>query len=82
MTPSLPPGPRDWTMGLWTARQMATNVFAFFRGLQRDYGDIVHLRPGIEHHVVNDNDQDFEFYAIWWDAEMSKRSLARYEAMS
>ncbi len=47
-----PPGPRDWTMGVRTARQMATNVFAFFRGLQRDYGDIVHLRLGPFHDYV------------------------------
>jgi cytochrome P450 len=39
-------------MGIWTARQMATNVFAFFRGLQRDYGDIVHLRLGLYHDFV------------------------------
>src|SRR5262245_40762992 len=52
MAPPLPPGPRDWTMGIWTARQMATNVFAFFRGLQRDYGDIVHLRLGPYHDFV------------------------------
>jgi mannose-6-phosphate isomerase-like protein (cupin superfamily) len=53
-------------------------------GERRDFvaGDIVHLRPGVEHHVVNETEQDFEFYAIWWDAEMSKRSLARYEEMS
>lgn len=52
MASPLPPGPRDWTMGIWTARQMATNVFAFFRGLQRDYGDIVHLRLGPYHDFV------------------------------
>jgi cytochrome P450 len=39
-------------MGVQTARQMATNVFAFFRGLQRDYGDIVHLRLGPFHDYV------------------------------
>lgn len=52
MLSPLPPGPRDWTLGIWTARQMAANVFAFFRGLQRDYGDIVHLRLGPYHDFV------------------------------
>ena len=47
MATSLPPGPRDWTMGVWTARRMATDVFGFFRGLQRDYGDVVHLLTGV-----------------------------------
>jgi len=48
-------------------------------GERRDFmaGDIVHLRPGVEHQVVNDNDQDFEYYAIWWDTEMSHRFLDR-----
>ncbi len=52
MPPPLPPGPRDWTMGIWTAQQRATNTFTFFRGLQRDHGDIVHLRLGPYHDYV------------------------------
>ena len=39
-------------MGIRTARQMASNIFAFFRGLQRNYGDIVHLRLGPYHDYV------------------------------
>ncbi|WP_206788424.1 cupin domain-containing protein [Amycolatopsis sp. MtRt-6] len=41
-------------------------------------GDIVFLRPGIEHHLVNDPDagEDFSYYAIWWDREMSAEFAA------
>lgn len=34
-------------------------------------GDIVFLRPEIEHHLVNNHDEDFSYYAIWWDRAMS-----------
>ncbi|MEU8635435.1 cupin domain-containing protein [Amycolatopsis sp. NPDC048633] len=41
-------------------------------------GDIVFLRPGIEHHLVNapGHDEDFSYYAIWWDREMSAEFVA------
>ena len=42
-------------------------------------GDIVFLRPEIEHYLVNDHDEDFAYYAIWWDREMSGEFVA-YEA--
>lgn len=41
-------------------------------------GDIVHLPPGCAHQVVNDGPGDFEFYSIWWDADMSVRFMARH----
>jgi mannose-6-phosphate isomerase-like protein (cupin superfamily) len=45
-------------------------------------GDIVHLPPGCIHHVVNDSQDDFEYYSIWWDVEMSTGFLARHEEES
>jgi oxalate decarboxylase/phosphoglucose isomerase-like protein (cupin superfamily) len=41
-------------------------------------GDIAFLTPGREHNVVNDSDADFEFYAIWWDPQMSADFVARH----
>ncbi|MFJ1755060.1 cupin domain-containing protein [Kitasatospora sp. NPDC088134] len=41
-------------------------------------GDVVHFRPGQEHRVVNESDQDFEMYSIWWDEDMSARFGARH----
>jgi mannose-6-phosphate isomerase-like protein (cupin superfamily) len=41
-------------------------------------GDIVHMRPGTEHRVVNDRDRDFEMYSVWWAAEMTERFTARH----
>jgi mannose-6-phosphate isomerase-like protein (cupin superfamily) len=39
-------------------------------------GDIVFLKPGIEHQVANDQDEDFSYYAIWWDRAMSDEFVA------
>lgn len=41
-------------------------------------GDIVHLPPGCEHKVVNSSAEDFEYYGIWWDADMSTQFLTRH----
>jgi mannose-6-phosphate isomerase-like protein (cupin superfamily) len=40
-------------------------------------GDVCFFRPGHEHQVINDTDEAFVFYSVWWDAEMSERFLAR-----
>lgn len=40
-------------------------------------GDIAHLPPGCTHKVVNDGPGDFEYYGIWWDADMSATFLTR-----
>jgi mannose-6-phosphate isomerase-like protein (cupin superfamily) len=42
-------------------------------------GDIAHLIPGTTHQVLNEDDADFEYYAIWWDTEMSAAFTARHE---
>lgn len=39
-------------------------------------GDIAFLQPGIEHHLTNDNDEDFAYYAIWWDRAMCEQFVA------
>lgn len=46
-------------------------------GERRDFvaGDLVHLRPGTTHYVSNAGDTVFQWYAIWWDREMSSRFL-------
>ena len=41
-------------------------------------GDIVHFPPDTEHRVVNEGDDDFEMYSVWWDAEMTQRFAERH----
>ena len=38
-------------------------------------GDSVRFTPGQRHSVINDSDQDFTMYSIWWDNAMSERFL-------
>lgn len=40
-------------------------------------GDVAYFTPGEEHRVLNDTDEDFEFYSVWWDTEMAERYLDR-----
>ncbi|MFI2472034.1 cupin domain-containing protein [Nocardia xishanensis] len=49
-------------------------------GEQRDFvaGDLVHLVPGTTHHVLNAGTTDFEWYAIWWDTDMSAEFVRRH----
>jgi mannose-6-phosphate isomerase-like protein (cupin superfamily) len=42
-------------------------------------GDIAHLPPGCMHKVINSSNQDFEYYGIWWDTDMSAQLIARHE---
>lgn len=34
------------------------------------------MKGGVEHHVVNEHDEDFSYYAIWWGPDMSAEFLA------
>ena len=43
-------------------------------------GDVSFFRPGRQHRLLNDHDEEFVFYSVWWDAEMSERFLARERA--
>jgi mannose-6-phosphate isomerase-like protein (cupin superfamily) len=40
-------------------------------------GDIAFVRPGAEHRIANTRDEDFSYYAIWWDTAMSAEFLAQ-----
>jgi mannose-6-phosphate isomerase-like protein (cupin superfamily) len=39
-------------------------------------GDVAFFRPGRRHRLLNDTDEQFAFYSVWWDGEMSERFLA------
>lgn len=43
-------------------------------------GDVVYLPPGSRHQVVNPTDEQFQMYAVWWDAAMVDRFATRHEA--
>lgn len=43
-------------------------------------GDVAHFTPGERHSIVNNGNENFEMYSIWWDAEMSGAFTARHHA--
>jgi mannose-6-phosphate isomerase-like protein (cupin superfamily) len=43
-------------------------------------GDVAYFTPGSRHHLLNDSDQEFVFYSVWWDEEMAEKFLARNRA--
>ncbi|MCW2879839.1 MAG: Gentisate 1,2-dioxygenase [Sphaerisporangium sp.] len=42
-------------------------------------GDLVHFPPHIDHQVINEGQEDFEMYAVWWDLEMSEKFTGRHQ---
>jgi mannose-6-phosphate isomerase-like protein (cupin superfamily) len=41
-------------------------------------GDTVQFSPFTQHCVINEADEPFEMYSIWWDADMSARFTQRH----
>lgn len=39
-------------------------------------GDIAFFQPGLQHRLLNDGDEEFMFYSVWWDEEMAERFLS------
>ncbi|AWK43829.1 cupin domain-containing protein [Photorhabdus laumondii subsp. laumondii] len=42
-------------------------------------GDLIIIPLDSEHHVINNNQEDFHFYTIWWDKESTLNFLTRLE---
>ncbi len=38
-------------------------------------GDLATIGPGVDHSLVNPYDEDFAYYAIWWDRVMAAEFL-------
>jgi mannose-6-phosphate isomerase-like protein (cupin superfamily) len=46
-------------------------------------GSIVHFPPYTEHRVINKSpDEEFQWYSIWWDQEMSARFTERHDVLT
>lgn len=40
-------------------------------------GDVFFMPRGVSHHVRNDTDTPFHFYALWWNRETAEGYLGR-----
>jgi mannose-6-phosphate isomerase-like protein (cupin superfamily) len=45
-------------------------------------GDVAFFKPGRKHRLLNDGDEEFMFYSVWWDTEMAEKFLASPRAQS
>ncbi|WP_340620922.1 cupin domain-containing protein [Xenorhabdus siamensis] len=39
-------------------------------------GDLIRIPLDFEHHVINNSNQDFHFYSIWWSQDSASKFLA------
>ena len=44
-------------------------------------GDVAFMPPGTFHTVINESDTDFQFYSVWWDAEMTEKFAVRHASV-
>lgn len=40
------------------------------------FGDIAAIPKNTNHHFINDTEQDFHFYVVWWDERHAEQYLA------
>jgi oxalate decarboxylase/phosphoglucose isomerase-like protein (cupin superfamily) len=45
-----------------------------------EMGDVVAIPKHTEHYVINDSDDDFHFYVVWWDANYATQFLEQNNA--
>jgi mannose-6-phosphate isomerase-like protein (cupin superfamily) len=77
----VPPGARSGAHAhheyeIWVAMTGAAEIVCAGRRTPFVAGDVVRFPPQVEHQVVNEGDEDFQMYAIWWDTEMADKFAA------
>jgi mannose-6-phosphate isomerase-like protein (cupin superfamily) len=63
---------------IWVAMTGAAEIICAGQRTPFVAGDVVHFRPHVRHQVVNRSEEDFEMYAIWWDADLCDRFGERH----
>lgn len=81
----VPPGAASGAHGhheyeIWVAMTGAAEIICDGRRMPFAAGDIVHFPPHAYHQVVNDGPDEFQMYAVWWDAEMADRFAERHRS--
>jgi oxalate decarboxylase/phosphoglucose isomerase-like protein (cupin superfamily) len=60
---------------IWIAVSGAATIVHAGAHVPFSAGDVVYFPPHTEHQVVNDGDQDFKMYALWWDGASARGFL-------
>jgi mannose-6-phosphate isomerase-like protein (cupin superfamily) len=45
-------------------------------------GDVTFFKPGLRHRLLNDGDEEFVFYSVWWDTDMAEKFLSSDRAQA
>ncbi len=64
---------------IWIALAGSSKIHCEGQDVPFVAGDIAHFKPGSTHQVVNDGDDDFQMYSVWWDADLAAKFTARHE---
>lgn len=65
---------------IWVAMTGSAEIVCDGRRMPFSAGDVVHFPPGAHHQVVNEGTEEFQMYAVWWDAEMAEKFTTRDRA--
>lgn len=81
----VPPGARSGAHDhheheIWVAMTGAAEIVCDGERVPFVAGDVAHFPPRSHHQVVNDGDDEFQMYAVWWDADMARRFAERHAA--
>jgi mannose-6-phosphate isomerase-like protein (cupin superfamily) len=80
----VPPGAQSGAHGhheyeIWVAMTGSAEIVCDGQRVPFEAGDVVYFPPAAYHQVVNEGDEEFQMYAVWWDTEMTGRFTARHE---
>lgn len=65
---------------IWIALRGSAHVLTEGRQVPFSAGDVIHFTPQTVHQLVNTSDEEFEMYAIWWDAALAAAFADRHAA--
>jgi mannose-6-phosphate isomerase-like protein (cupin superfamily) len=65
---------------IWVAMTGSAEIICDGRRMPFVAGDIVHFPPQSHHQVVNGGAEEFQMYAVWWDADLVDGFAARHKA--
>lgn len=65
---------------IWIALRGSAEILTEGRRVPFTAGDVIHFTPQTVHQLANTSDEDFEMYAIWWDADLVAGFADRHPA--
>jgi oxalate decarboxylase/phosphoglucose isomerase-like protein (cupin superfamily) len=67
---------------LFFAVKGAAKLVVGVQEFEFNFGDIAAIPKHTDHYVVNDSDDDFHFYVVWWDENHANRFFREIQSES